>query len=736
MRHAAARSGWAVLACAAVASSSWAAAPRGPAELVEERLAAAEASLSAGETQLAESHYRSVVGDGLLVLGSLDAAEGRLDKARDAFQAALAATADARQPTQHLAMALLELGEAKEAVTIMTHLATRNARDMGIRRLLAQALILAGRPGEALQELDEARATAPDDLETLYVLAAGNLRMKKLAAAEELFAELARKRPIAATHVLIGRTYRDYGEHAKARAELRKALALDPRARRAHYYLGMVAAIEDLASLDVAISEFQEELKIAPDDLATNLSLGLALVMARRYQEAVPPLTKAVRWEPPQASAFHFLGRALVALERPAEAKAALERALELVKRTGREDSQLRNIEYQLGLALRQLGEAEQAAAHFAEAERLTARVAEGDRESLDRYLRDAAGPAPPLGVPILDTSAFASLAPAERAVLRERVRTAVARGSFNLGVMQAQGGRFAQAAFEFEKAALVEPDFPQLAYSLGVSWFNAQQPRKAREPLERALAATPGDDNLRRMVALASLEADAPARAVELLAGDAGRSSDPSLQYAYALALVRAGRVPEAEPVFRRLLAAHGDTAELHVLVGQAHAQQGDYPGAIQSFERALALKPDVAEANAALGLIYLEQGKLEDAERVLRKELAGRPTDSGAQHTLAAVLELSGKLDESLALLRQVLKARPDFGKARYLFGKILLTQGQPELAAEQLEAAARVAPGDANVHYQLGRAYQTLGRAEAAQQQFEVFQKLKDERRGPTS
>ena len=736
MNRVALLNGWAVLACLAAASAFAAAATPGPADLVEQRLAAADASLQAGEPQLAESHYRSAVGEGFLVLGSLEAADGRLDKAREAFQGALAATADARQATQHLAMALLELGEAKQAVTLMTHLATRNARDMGIRRLLAQALILAGRPGEALQELEEARTLAPEDLETLYVLAAGNLRMKKLAAAEALFAELARQRPIAATHVLIGRTYRDYGEHARARVELKKALALDPRARRAHYYLGMVAAIEDLASLDVAISEFQEELKLAPDDLPTNLSLGLALVMARRYPEALAPLSKAVRWEPPQASAFHFLGRALVALERPAEAKPALERALELARRAGREDSQLRNVEYQLGLALRQLGQTKAAAAHFAEAERLTAKVAESDRESLDRYLRDAAGPPPPLGVPILDTSAFAALTAGERTAARARVRTAIARGSFNLGVMQAQAGRFGQAAFEFAKAALVEPDFPQLAYSLGVSWFNAQQPRKAKAPLERALLASPGDQNLRRMLALASLEADEPARAAELLTGDAGRDGDASLQYAYALALVRSGRVKDAEPVFQRLIAQHGDTAELHVLVGQAHAQQGDYPGAIQSFERALALKPDVADANAALGLIYLEQGKLEEAERALRRELAARPGDSGAQHTLAAVLELSGKLDESLALLRQVLKARPDYGSARYLFGKILLAQGKAELAAEQLEAAARIAPGDANVRYQLGRAYQTLGRADAAQQQFEAFQKLKDERRGPTS
>lgn len=708
----------------------------GPADRLDQRLAAAEASLQAGETQIAESQFRAAVGEGFLALGMLEAAEGRLDLARDAFRSATLATTDVRQATQHLAMALLELGEAKEAVTLLTHLATRHTKDMAIRRLLAQALIVAGRPGEALQELEDAQRDAPEDLEMLFALAAGYARAHKPEAAEPLFAELARKRPLAATHVLIGRTWRDHGEYARARVELRKALALDPRARRAHYYLGMVAAIEDLASLDVAIAEFQAELRVAPDDPATNLSLGLALVMARRFEEALPALQKAARWQPPQASAFHFLGRTLVALERPEEAREALTRALELARAGGRQDSQLRNIHYQLGLALRALGLAEASATHFAEAERLTALITDDARDNLDRYLRDAAGPQAALDAPILDTSALAALPPDRRAALRARVRTALARASFNLGVMQAQAGRFAQAAAEFEKAAAVEPGFPQLQYSLGVSWFNAQQPRKAAAPLARALEATPGDQNLRRMLALASLEADEPARAAELLAVDPGREADPSLQYAYALALVRAGRAGEAEPVFRRLVEQHGDTAELHVLIGQAHAQQGDYPGAVESFERALGLKADVPEANGALGLIYLQQGKLPEAERALRQELRARPGDLKAQHTLAAVLELQGQPEEALALLRQVLRATPDHGQARYLFGKILLAQGQAAAAAEQLEAAVRIAPADANIHYQLGRAYQTLGRAEAAQQQFEAFQKLKDERRGPPS
>ena len=67
-----------------------------------------------------------------------------------------------------------------------------------------------------------------------------------------------------------------------------------------------------------------------------------------------------------------------------------------------------------------------------------------------------------------------------------------MARAYLNLGVMKAQAERFSQAAEMFEKAAAVDPDFPQVQSSLGVAYFNARQFEKATGPLGRALAATP----------------------------------------------------------------------------------------------------------------------------------------------------------------------------------------------------------------------------------------------------
>jgi tetratricopeptide (TPR) repeat protein len=324
----------------------------------------------------------------------------------------------------------------------------------------------------------------------------------------------------------------------------------------------------------------------------------------------------------------------------------------------------------------------------------------------------------------------------ADRPALQRRVVAALASAYLNLGVMQAQGQRFTQAAELLETAAEIDPAFPKVQYSLGVACFNAQQFDKATGPLARALADQPHDVALKRMLAIAWLNTEAFDKAAELLRDDPGREDDASLQYAYGLALVRGNRAPEAEPVFARLLARHGDSAELNVLLGQAHAQRGDYDAAIQSLKRALELKPDVAEASAALGLIYLRQGQLPEAEAALRAELKGHPSDVKTAHNLATVLDRQDRPQEALAVLREVLKAKPDFADARYLLGKVLLAQGAAEEAAQHLEAAARLAPEDANIHYQLGQAYQKLGRADAAREQFEVFQKLKDKRRGGAS
>jgi tetratricopeptide (TPR) repeat protein len=536
--------------------------------------------------------------------------------------------------------------------------------------------------------------------------------------------------------VLIGQTYLGFGDHEQARAHLRAALKQDPRVRRAHYYLGMSAVLaEGPAGLDEAAPEFREELKLAPSDVLTHLNLGAALVEGRRYPEALPHLERAARADPPRADALTYLGRCQLALNQPGQAVASLSRAVELARAQGATEAQLASVQYQLGVALRTLGRPEEAAPHFAAAERHLGERADESRVRMARYLADVPDPqaGPAAAASLLDTPPLGELTPAQRKALRGRVTSALARANLNLGILEARARRFAEAAELFEEASRVDPGFPQVQYSLGVARFNAQQYDKAVEPLSRALAASGQDADLRRMLALASLETRAYAKAADLLKDDPQRERDPSLQYAFAMALVRSDRAAEATPLFSRLIKEHEDSAELSVLLGQAYAQQGDFPAAIEALTRALKLKADVAEANATLGEIYLRQGRLDEAEQALRGELKARPDDARSQLNLAITLDAQHRPEEALPLLRRLAASKPEGGDAHYLLGKVLLGQGAAEEALSHLEEAARLSPEDANVRYQLGQAYQKLGKPEKASEQFEIFRQLKEKRRG---
>jgi tetratricopeptide (TPR) repeat protein len=509
-----------------------------PEAAFEQAIAAAEQSLREGDVRTAEARYRSALAEGWLLIGTLERLERRMPEARLAFEKASAVTDDNPRALQSLALVHLLMGEPRSAVEILMPLA---GRDVATRRLLAQALIAAGQPAEALQELQAARAAAPEDLELAFALAGAYLRMGQPERAAPIFQRIVQARPLPETHLLIGRTYREFGRYDEARAELTAALEQEPGLRHAHYDLGLVAATQGgRAGLSQAIREFEAELALDPRDPLANLELGIALVESQRAAEALPALELAVRSGPQQSRALYYLGRARLAADRTAEAAASLRRALELAQAQGANAPVLRAIHTQLGQALRKLGKGDEASVHFAESARLSAEGTDAERESLARYLADAPDPAraATLVVPVLETSPLAELPAAQRQQVAGRVKSGLARAYSNLGVIQAQSGRFSEAAESFEQALGLDPGFPRASYSLGIAYFNAREYAKATGPLSRALEVEPTDVALKRMLALASLESGDYARAAELLEADPERARDPSLQTAYALAV------------------------------------------------------------------------------------------------------------------------------------------------------------------------------------------------------
>lgn len=705
-----------------------------PASPLDMAVAEAERHLAEQETEAAESDFRAALLEGWLLLGALEMADDRLDRAASAFDMAAVSAVETRRAETSRAVVALRLGDYETAITLLRKVSLQHPGSARLRRLLAQALIANGRPNEAIQELEEARAQVPEDPEVAFALGSGYLRVGKVDAGQRLLEEVATTRPIPQTRVLIGRTYRDFQQWDLARSSLMKALEMDGRVRRAHYYLGTIELLSrGRDGLEAAIPLLQAELGLFPEDPMANLYLGLALAEDRRFEEALEPLELAAAWPPTRLDALRFMGRCHLGADHLEDAEKALREALELAKAQG-SPRQLSSTHYQLATVLRRLGRPDLAGPHFEAARASSSDLVEAARDRFERFLEDASGleTGTPASEVEFESPGLSQLPEQVRQGLRKRVEVALARSYFNLGTMMAQASRFERSQELFEMAASIDSEFPNLNRAIGVAAFNAHDFAVAAKHLKAASRLQGGLPELDRMQALAWVNLEEYGRAAELLASDSLRASDPSLEYTYALSLARSGQPERAKEVFDRLVRQYATWPELHVLLGQAYAEQEDFESAVDSLLTALELDAGVAEANFTLGEIYMRQGRLDEAEGALRLELVNRPAAIEVRYLLAVVLDLANRSSEAVEELNVVLASQPGHADARYLLGKIRLAEGASSEAAMHLEAAAILSPEDSNIRYQLAQALQRLGEPERAAEEFEAYRRLKQAER----
>ena len=681
------------------------------------------------EPQLASSLLRSSLLEGWMLLGRLELVTGETEAALEAFDRATSVTTRRREATLSLAAVHLRRQETRAAIALLQEAAGRAPGDGQVRRLLAQALVADGRSEEAVLELEECFAAEPRDLETLFALGTGYLRQGRDAEAADRYGRLLQERPGAETHLLVGRTYRDLERYPEAREHLQTALTLDSEIARARYYLGTLELLEHKSErFEKALEWFRAELDTVGDDPLVYLYQGMVRVEQRSFEASLEPLRRALSWPPARFDALRYLGRALLGLDQFSEAAETLGRALDRVESRHVRDRDLEELHYQLALALRGAGRRDEAKAHFDLASQLGKSLVEEERLRFQRFLADEESGFAGSLAPVLDLSDLARLPDEERAALYQRVRNTLARATLDLGVQQAREERFDRAADWFLEAAQIDPELPQVQKFLGLAAARAGRPAMAAPALALAHEAEPGDAELRHRLAVAWVETEQYAEVLDLLGPPSRRAGSPSLEFAYAMALVRSDRAAEAAPIFDQLLRSGQSWPGLHVLVGQAQAQEGDFDAAEGSFRNALELDSSVPEAHSSLGYLYLRQGRLPEAEAALRGGLEQQPDDPRSLYLLANVLELDRRPAEAETRLRQLLAIYPQHPDGRYLLGKVLLAEGRATAAVEHLESAVALAPDDANIRYQLGLAYQRSGARDRATEEFAAFRRLK--------
>jgi tetratricopeptide (TPR) repeat protein len=180
-------------------------------------------------------------------------------------------------------------------------------------------------------------------------------------------------------------------------------------------------------------------------------------------------------------------------------------------------------------------------------------------------------------------------------------------------------------------------------------------------------------------------------------------------------------GRAADASALAKAALAAHPEVAELHELQGRLLAQANRAREAEAAFDRALELDPALPGALSGKGLLRANAGDWNAALPLLEAAAEADPEDSRHAYRVAKVLLATGRTPEAEKRLREILLRDPGNAAACNDLAWLLAERGEElELALQLARRAARIEPSPP-VWDTLGWVQLKTGAAEDAAQSF---------------
>jgi tetratricopeptide (TPR) repeat protein len=173
------------------------------------------------------------------------------------------------------------------------------------------------------------------------------------------------------------------------------------------------------------------------------------------------------------------------------------------------------------------------------------------------------------------------------------------------------------------------------------------------------------------------------------------------------------AGRLQEAEQVYRQIIAAAPGHADSYHMLGVIASQCGQPEAAVACIDRAITLKPSAAiyHVNRASALLAL--GKLEAAENGCRTALSFKRNCAEAYQVLGHVLSDLGHPEDAIAAYNEALRHRPDLPDLYNNLGLALRQANRLEEAAEAVRTGLRRVPDDAQALGNLAGVLKELAR-----------------------
>jgi len=173
-----------------------------------------------------------------------------------------------------------------------------------------------------------------------------------------------------------------------------------------------------------------------------------------------------------------------------------------------------------------------------------------------------------------------------------------------------------------------------------------------------------------------------------------------------------QAGRLAQAEQIYRQVLAKDPKNADALHFLGVIAAQGGRHDVAVDLIGRAAGLKPLDPDVFYNLGKALRAVGRLEESIAAYRRAVVLDPGSSEVRNNLGIALEADGQLDEAVNVFRQAAALQPSTPEAHNNLGSALRAAGKLDDAISAYRRAIAMRAGYADAHTNLALALLARG------------------------
>ncbi len=565
---------------------------------LESRLQTASGAQQAGDPEAIAAANNRVISLGLKEMGDLRNVVGAYPAAIELYKRSLEL-----EPTDEtrysLALAYFRASRPDEGLKESDILLKVDPKNAIYWNLQGKLWILKKDYRQAVDSLSKSLNLQPD-MEVAYSMATALLQLHEKEKAAAIFSQMedssANK---AAVHVMAGRAYERTGSPDEAEAEYKKAIALNAKESRGHYYLGLFYLTKNgWEATPQSREEFLAEVQQNPTDFFGNYFMGYITSNEKNYAESDRYLKVAAAARPDWPEPDLYMGLNAYGRGDNVTAEQFLRKAIELTgKEEGRNNYQIRRGYFTLGRILITKGDKAEGTKYVERSKEIETKLVVAGRQQQALASSEAASSATPppetpaTSVPALaivnpaapldaDTLAAAKLSDEQKtqlAAAEKQLRAILGNAYNDLGTSEARQKRYDPALASFQDAERWDPETPNLMRNIGRAAFLQKNYAESARALKVYVAQNPEDQRAQGMLALALYSIKNYPEAVTAFGrlGDAPMA-DPFMAYAWATSLARTNNKQRAADVLEKLT-ANPIPASILVAAGQLYAEIGE---------------------------------------------------------------------------------------------------------------------------------------------------------------